>query len=61
MDLSFGRGFTKFVKLSPFKSSVASSSDDDEDDDSSLTRSLSLYVLESPGLALFFMLECLLF
>uniref|UniRef100_A0A2N9I538 Uncharacterized protein n=1 Tax=Fagus sylvatica TaxID=28930 RepID=A0A2N9I538_FAGSY len=38
MDLSFGRGFTKFVKLSPFKSSVASSDDDDEDDDSSLTR-----------------------
>uniref|UniRef100_A0A2N9GKI0 Uncharacterized protein n=1 Tax=Fagus sylvatica TaxID=28930 RepID=A0A2N9GKI0_FAGSY len=38
MDLSFGRGFTKFVKLSPFKSFVASSDDDDEDDDSSLTR-----------------------
>uniref|UniRef100_A0A2N9FI50 Uncharacterized protein n=1 Tax=Fagus sylvatica TaxID=28930 RepID=A0A2N9FI50_FAGSY len=38
MDLSFGRGFTEFVKLSPFKSSVASSSDDDEDDDSSFTR-----------------------
>jgi hypothetical protein len=61
MDLSFGCGFTKFVKLSPFKFSMASSDDDDEDDDSSLTRSLSLYVLESPGLALFFMLECLLF
>uniref|UniRef100_A0A2N9GA00 Uncharacterized protein n=1 Tax=Fagus sylvatica TaxID=28930 RepID=A0A2N9GA00_FAGSY len=38
MDLSFGRGFTEFVKLSPFKSSVASSNDDDEDNDSSLTR-----------------------
>jgi hypothetical protein len=54
MDLSFGLGFTEFVKLSPFKSSVASSDDDDKDDDSSLTRSLSLYVLESSGLALFF-------
>jgi hypothetical protein len=61
MDLSFGRGFTEFVKLSPFKSSVPSSDDDHEDNDSSLTRSFSLYVLESPGLALFFMLECLLF